>query len=77
MLIIKHVPEADFQTDENVSAGQANKPVVAAFDFDGTLTRRDTLLPFLLHTLGMAAFVRHMFVLVADTGGLWSGLDPQ
>ncbi|MFA6203425.1 MAG: HAD-IB family hydrolase [Gallionella sp.] len=29
--------------------------VVAAFDFDGTLTRRDTLLPFLLHTLGARA----------------------
>ena len=28
------------------------KPVVAAFDFDGTLTRRDTLFPFLLHLAG-------------------------
>lgn len=27
-------------------------PVVAAFDFDGTLTRRDTLLPFLHRLLG-------------------------
>ncbi len=26
--------------------------VVAAFDFDGTLTRRDTLIPFLAHGLG-------------------------
>lgn len=31
-------------------------PVVAAFDFDGTLTRRDTLLPFLLQGLGWARF---------------------
>jgi HAD superfamily hydrolase (TIGR01490 family) len=30
----------------------AAKPVVAAFDFDGTLTRRDTLFPFLLHVAG-------------------------
>lgn len=30
------------------------KPVVAAFDFDGTLTRRDTLFPFLLHVAGYA-----------------------
>lgn len=32
-------------------SGQA-KPVVAAFDFDGTLTRRDTLLPFLYRLAG-------------------------
>lgn len=29
-------------------------PVVAAFDFDGTLTRHDTLLPFLKEVLGSA-----------------------
>ena len=28
------------------------RPVVAAFDFDGTLTRRDTLIPFLARGLG-------------------------
>lgn len=27
-------------------------PVIAAFDFDGTLTRRDTFIPFLLRGLG-------------------------
>ncbi len=42
----------------------ANKPVVAAFDFDGTLTRRDTLLPFLLHALGAPAVARHGLVLL-------------
>jgi phosphatidylglycerophosphatase C len=31
---------------------------VAAFDFDGTLTRRDTLLPFLYYCAGPLAFVR-------------------
>lgn len=30
--------------------------MVAAFDFDGTLTRRDTLFPFLLHVSGPLAF---------------------
>lgn len=34
------------------------KPVVAAFDFDGTLTMRDTLLPFLLHVVGTGRFLR-------------------
>jgi HAD superfamily hydrolase (TIGR01490 family) len=40
-----------------------DKPVVAAFDFDGTLTRRDTLLPFLIHTLGVTAVAGHALVL--------------
>ena len=31
---------------------------LAAFDFDGTLTRRDTLLPFLVHTCGARAVGR-------------------
>ena len=31
---------------------------VAAFDFDGTLTRRDTLLPFLVRACGAAAVAR-------------------
>lgn len=35
----------------------AAKPVVAAFDFDGTLTRHDTLLPFLLHVAGHVKFM--------------------
>lgn len=31
---------------------------IAAFDFDGTLTRRDTLLPFLVRTCGAGAVAR-------------------
>ncbi len=42
---------------------------MAAFDFDGTLTRRDTLLPFLLHTLGAAAVLRHAFILSPTLAG--------
>jgi phosphatidylglycerophosphatase C len=57
-----------------VSAGQANKPVVAAFDFDGTLTRRDTMFPFLMHILGMSAFVRHVFALSPTLAGYGLGL---
>jgi HAD superfamily hydrolase (TIGR01490 family) len=33
---------------------------VAAFDFDGTLTRRDSLLPFLRHYVGTARFLAMM-----------------
>ena len=32
-------------------------PVVAAFDFDGTLTKRDTLLPYLIQALGWPRFL--------------------
>ena len=49
-------------------------PVVAAFDFDGTLTRRDTLLPFLLHTLGAGAVARHALVLSPTLAGYALGL---
>jgi len=39
-----------------VTQASDSKPVVAAFDFDGTLTRRDTLFPFLLHVAGPLNF---------------------
>ena len=39
------------------SAAPAATPVVAAFDFDGTLTQRDTFTPFLLRGLGWPRFL--------------------
>jgi phosphatidylglycerophosphatase C len=39
----------------------------AAFDFDGTLTRRDTLVPFLTTVAGRAVVMR---ALAAESGGL-------
>ena len=41
-----------------------SRPVFAAFDFDGTLTRRDTLIPFLVTVAGRAAVLR---ALVAES----------
>jgi phosphatidylglycerophosphatase C len=38
--------------------GTTDDRVVAAFDFDGTLTRRDTLLPFLVDVVGRARVAR-------------------
>ena len=52
-----------------MSVAQGNKPIVAAFDFDGTLTRRETLLPFLLHTLGAVAVARHALMLSPTLAG--------
>ncbi len=36
--------------------------VVAAFDFDGTLTKRDTLLPYLVQALGWPRFLWALFL---------------
>jgi phosphatidylglycerophosphatase C len=55
-------------------SGTAEKPVVAAFDFDGTITRRDTLLPFLLHALGAAEVARHALPLSLTLMGYGLGL---
>ena len=43
---------------------EEDRPVVAVFDFDGTLTRRDSLLPFLWHVAGPARFVWNATVLL-------------
>ncbi len=45
---------------------QQHKPVVAAFDFDGTLTRHDTLFPFLWHLAGPIKFT-YKFLLMLPT----------
>ena len=48
-------------TRAGVGAGPESRradPGVAAFDFDGTLTRRDSLLPFLVFVRGAAATAR-------------------
>ena len=42
--------------------GTTPSSVVAAFDFDGTLTRRDTLLPFLIRSLGWPKFLRALLM---------------
>lgn len=47
---------------------------MAAFDFDGTITRRDTLLPFLLHALGAAAVARHALLLSPTLVGYGLGI---
>lgn len=51
-----------------------DKPVVAAFDFDGTLTYRDSLLPFLLYVSGVPMFVRHMFASLPTLAGYALGM---
>ncbi len=50
------------------------KPVIAAFDFDGTITTRDTLLSFLHHWEGSAACVSQMALLTPHFLGFITGL---
>lgn len=42
---------------ENDKQSNTNKKIVAYFDFDGTITTRDTLLPFLVYTVGYIKFI--------------------
>jgi phosphatidylglycerophosphatase C len=39
-----------------------NKPVIAAFDFDGTLTHRDSLLPFLCYVAGPLTTCKNLWL---------------
>ncbi len=48
---------------------QTHPMIVAAFDFDGTLTRNDTMFPFLRHVAGRWKYVANI---VAATPGLCS-----
>ena len=57
-----------------MSTVPGNKPVIAAFDFDGTLTRRETLQPFLLYLLGAPAVVRNALMLAPTLAGYGLGL---
>lgn len=47
-------PEPDVAADESATPAEAAtaRPGVAAFDFDGTLARADTFVPFLRHACG-------------------------
>lgn len=55
----------------------AGKPVVAAFDFDGTLTHRDSLLPFLFYATTLPVFASNMFALLPTLAGYALGLVPN
>jgi phosphatidylglycerophosphatase C len=51
--------------------------VVAAFDFDGTLTRRDTLIPFLQRLCGTPAVVRAMAAQVGSLALATAGIGDR
>lgn len=41
-----------------------DKPIVAAFDFDGTITKRDTFIPFALFVVGLKKWLRVLIRLI-------------
>lgn len=57
-----------------MSGPVSDKPIVAAFDFDGTLTHRDTLPPFLLHAAGPGRFAFNALALAPTLAGYGLGM---
>lgn len=55
----------------------SGRPVVAAFDFDGTITRRDTLLPFLVWLVGWSGLLRGVVPLLPLLLGYGLRLVPN
>lgn len=51
---------------------QASAGVLSVFDFDGTLTRHDSFVPFLRFAFGRRRFIRKMLSLVVPTLGCLS-----
>lgn len=51
-------------TQEMMEAGPAGGKVLSVFDFDGTLTRRDSFLPFLMFAFGKRKFARRAIRMV-------------
>lgn len=49
---------------DSLTFQQKQRPIVAAFDFDGTLTRSDSLLPFLQFSSGVSKFTRYLLQLI-------------
>ena len=48
-----------------------SKQIAVYFDFDGTLTSRDTLLPFLIYTVGYTRFFLKFHILIPILLGYW------
>jgi phosphatidylglycerophosphatase C len=59
------------------SPGTRDDPVVAAFDLDGTITTRDTLLPFLSQVCGRPALARELVAHGRSLARMGVGLVPR
>lgn len=57
-----------------MSGAVATGPVVAAFDFDGTITHRESLFPFLRFAAGNALFYERLCTLLPTLAGYALGL---
>ncbi len=54
-----------------------DKPVIAAFDFDGTVTYHDSLLPFLIYTYGYFKTYRKLLLKAPTLVGFVLGVIPR
>ena len=52
----RNVPLVHEESSQD-SQMKTTKNIVAYFDFDGTLTHKDTLIPFLIYTVGISRFI--------------------
>lgn len=48
-----------------------SKQIVAYFDFDGTLTNKDTLIPFLIYVVGSVRFSLKLYILLPILFAYW------
>ncbi len=53
------------------------KPIVAAFDFDGTITTRDSLLPFLIYSSGIFRSLWNFILCTPFLIGFFMGILPR
>lgn len=59
------------------SASEAQRPIVAAFDFDGTITTKDTFLPFLYSAFGRRRVLAAVIELTGDALGVVLGVSNR
>lgn len=50
---------------------------LSVFDFDGTLTKHDSFVPFLRFAFGKRVFARRMVRLALPTLKCWPSADPR
>ncbi|MBW4679372.1 MAG: HAD-IB family hydrolase [Microcoleus vaginatus WJT46-NPBG5] len=61
----------------DISLPTQNRPIVAVFDFDGTLTKKDSFLPFLCGAVGQFRYLLGLLVLLPWLMGLALKIIPN
>jgi phosphatidylglycerophosphatase C len=64
-------------TGQDTAHPEDGKTVLAAFDFDGTITTKDSFPLFLRHSRSRSAFARDAARVLPTLCGLWTGRIPR